>query len=100
MSKNSFHVTLWSLLTLDQTLVRRDKNEEPILVSYIVPELNEWPKFLKTQGLEDIEDEGTDIGPTKVYFKRFRRMQTEVRDHLKGRLPAYAVPTTYVSPEN
>lgn len=80
--------------------MRRDKNEEPTLVSYIVPELNEWPKFLKTQGLEDVEDEGTDIGPTKVYFKRFRRMQTEVRDHLKGRLPAYAVPTTYVSPKH
>ncbi|KAM0341447.1 hypothetical protein ACHAPQ_000538 [Fusarium lateritium] len=82
-----------------KTLVRRDKNEEPILVSYIVPELNEWPKFLKIQGLEDVEDEGTDIGPTKVYFKRFRRMQTEVRDHLKGRLPAYAVPTTYITLE-
>ncbi|KAH7246297.1 L-aminoadipate-semialdehyde dehydrogenase large subunit [Fusarium tricinctum] len=82
-----------------KTLVRRDKNEEPILVSYIVPELNEWPKFLKTQGLEDVEDEGTDIGPTKVYFKRFRRMQTEVHDHLKGRLPAYAVPTTYITLE-
>jgi hypothetical protein len=27
-------------------------------------------------------------------------MQTEVRDHLKGRLPAYAVPTTYVSPKH
>lgn len=79
-----------------KTLVRRDKNEEPTLVSYIVPELNYWPQFLQSQGLEDIEDEGTDIGPTKVFFKRFRRMQTEVRDHLKGRLPAYAVPTTYI----
>ncbi|KAM5351841.1 hypothetical protein ACJ41O_004564 [Fusarium nematophilum] len=61
-----------------KTLVRRDRNEEPTLVSYVVPELNEWPRLLKTQGLEDIEDEGTDIGPTTVYFKRFRRMQTEV----------------------
>jgi L-2-aminoadipate reductase len=67
-----------------------------MLVSYIVPELNEWPKFLKANGLEDIDDEGTDIGPAKVYFKRFRRMQTEVRDHLKDRLPSYAVPTIYI----
>ncbi|KAF4471577.1 L-aminoadipate-semialdehyde dehydrogenase [Fusarium albosuccineum] len=80
-----------------KTLVRRNMNEEPILVSYIVPELNEWPRFLQSQGLEDIEDEGTDIGPTTVYFKRFRRMQTEVREHLKDRLPAYAVPTTYIT---
>jgi len=79
-----------------KTLVQRDKNEEPILVSYIVPELKEWPQWLKDRGLEDVEDEGTEIGPTRVYFKRFRRMQTEVRDHLKGRLPSYAVPTLYL----
>ena len=78
------------------TLVRRDKNEEPILVSYIVPEMKEWASFLKANNLEDIEDEGTDIGPATVYFKRFRRMQTEVRDHLKDRLPSYAVPTIYL----
>jgi L-2-aminoadipate reductase len=79
-----------------KTLVRRDRNEEPTLVSYIVPELKEWPRWLKARNLEDIEDEGTDIGPTRVYFKRFRRMQTEVRDHLKGRLPNYAVPTIFI----
>lgn len=85
-----------SLIRDCKTLVRRDRNEEPTLVSYIVPELNEWPKFLESKGLEDIEDEGTDIGPAKVYFKRFRRMQTEVRDHLKDRLPIYAVPSRYI----
>jgi L-aminoadipate-semialdehyde dehydrogenase len=79
-----------------KTLVRRDRNEEPTLVSYIVPEPKEWPQWLHARGLEDVEDEGTDIGPTRVYFKRFRRIQTEVRDHLKGRLPSYAVPTTFI----
>lgn len=79
-----------------KTLVRRDKNEEPTLVSYIVPELKEWLLWLKARGLEDVEDEGTDIGPTKVYSKRFRLMQTEVRDHLKGLLPSYAVPTIFI----
>ncbi|KAH0542855.1 putative NRPS-like protein biosynthetic cluster [Glutinoglossum americanum] len=85
-----------SLIRDCKTLVRRDRNEEPTLVSYIVPELNEWPQWLKARGLEDVEDEGTDIGPSKVYSKRFRRMQTEVRDHLKGRLPSYAVPTIFI----
>ncbi len=79
-----------------KTLVRRDRNEEPTLISYIVPELKEWPQWLKARGLEDVEDEGTDIGPTKIYSKRFRRIQTEVRDHLKGRLPSYAVPTIFI----
>lgn len=79
-----------------KTLVLRDRNEEPTLVSYVVPELNEWPRFLEAQGLEDVEDAGADMGPTKVYLTRFRRMQTELRDHLKGRLPSYAVPTTFI----
>lgn len=85
-----------SLIRDCKTLVRRDRNEEPTLISYVVPELKEWPQWLKARGLEDVDDQGTDIGPTKVYFKRFRRMQTEVRDHLKGRLPSYAVPTTFI----
>ncbi|EEH37605.1 L-aminoadipate-semialdehyde dehydrogenase large subunit [Paracoccidioides lutzii Pb01] len=79
-----------------KTLVRRDKYEEQTLASYIVPELKEWPQWLKSRDLEDIEDEGTDIGPAVIYSKRFRRMQTEVRDHLKGRLPSYAVPTIFI----
>ena len=79
-----------------KTLVRRDKNEESTLVSYIVPEFKEWPDRLKARNLEDVEDAGTDFGPIKVYFKKFRRIQTEIRDHLKGRLPSYAVPTIFI----
>ncbi|TVY36318.1 L-2-aminoadipate reductase large subunit [Lachnellula subtilissima] len=79
-----------------KTLVRRDKDEEPKLVSYIVPEMKQWPEWLKVRGLEEVEDEGIDIGPTKFYPKRFRRIQTEVRDHLKTRLPVYAVPTLFI----
>ncbi|OAX80970.1 L-aminoadipate-semialdehyde dehydrogenase [Emergomyces africanus] len=79
-----------------KTLVRRDRYEEPTLASYIVPELKEWPQWLKDRGLEDIEDEGTDVGPAIIYNKRFRRMQTEVRDHLKDRLPSYAVPSIFI----
>ena len=79
-----------------KTLVRRDRNEEPTLVSYIVPEIKEWQNWLQASNLKEVEDVGTDLGPTKVYFKRFRRIQTEVRDHLKDRLPIYAVPTIYI----
>lgn len=79
-----------------KTLVRRDRNEEASLVSYIVPELKRWPEWLETRDLQDVEEEGTDIGPTKVYFKRFRPIQTEVRDYLQGLLPWYAVPTVFI----
>ncbi|KAI9148079.1 non-ribosomal peptide synthetase [Paramyrothecium foliicola] len=79
-----------------KSLLRRDRNEEPTLVSYIVPEHKEWTKWLADRGLEDIEDEGTEIGPVIVYTKRFRPVQTEIWDHLKSRLPIYAVPTYYI----
>lgn len=86
----------YALIRDCKTLVRRDRNEEPTLVSYVVPELKEWPQWLKDRGVEDVEDEGTDFGLTKVYSKRFRRMQAEVRDHLKSRLPTYAVPSIFI----
>lgn len=79
-----------------KTLLRRDRNEEPTLVSYIVPELREWTKWLADHGLEDVEEEGTEIGPVIVYPKRFRPMKTEVRDHLQSSLPVYAIPTYFI----
>lgn len=79
-----------------KTLLRRDRNEEPTLVSYIVPEDQEWLKWLAELGLEDTEDQGTEIGPVTVYSKRYRPMQPEVRDHLKSRLPVHAIPTYFI----
>lgn len=76
-----------------KTLLRRDRNEEPTLVSYIVPEDQEWLKWLAEHSLDDTEEQGTEIGPVIVYSKRYRPMQTEIRDHLKSRLPVHAVPT-------
>ncbi|KAK0730193.1 hypothetical protein B0H67DRAFT_561059 [Lasiosphaeris hirsuta] len=79
-----------------KTLVRRDRNEEPTLVSYIVPEEREWRRWLSDRGLADVEDGGVEMGSVTIFLKKFRRMQTEVRDHLKTRLPSYAVPTIYI----
>ncbi len=80
-----------------KTLVRRDRNEEPTLVSYVVPEIAEWKRWLAAQNSEDAEDDaGVAMGPTVVYLKRFRRMQAEVRDHLRTRLPAHSVPSIYI----
>lgn len=79
-----------------KTLLRRDRNEEPTLVSYIVPERQEWLKWAAERSLEDAEEQGTQIGPVTVYSKRYRPMQTEVRDHLKSRLPVHAVPTYFI----
>ncbi|KAJ3504678.1 hypothetical protein NM208_g16301 [Fusarium decemcellulare] len=84
-----------------KTLARRDCNEEPTLVSYIVLEITEWKRWLETQGLQDIEEEGMEMGPCIVYLKkRSRRIQAEVRDHLKSRLPAHSVPSIYIVMQN
>ena len=79
-----------------KTLVKRNRNEEPTLVSYVVPQIAEWKRWLETQKLEDVEDEGVQMGPSLVYLKRFRRLQSELRDHLKTRMPEYAVPSTFI----
>ncbi|OTB17728.1 hypothetical protein K445DRAFT_315485 [Daldinia sp. EC12] len=79
-----------------KTLVRRDRNEEPTLVSYLVPEAAEWRRWIAARGIEEVEDEGVEMGPTRVFLKKYRSMETEVRDHLKSRLPAYSVPSIYI----
>ncbi|KAI1469225.1 large subunit of L-aminoadipate-semialdehyde dehydrogenase [Daldinia caldariorum] len=79
-----------------KTLVRRDRNEEPTLVSYLVPEAAEWRRWVAARGIEEVEDEGVEMGPTRVFLKKYRSMETEVRDHLKSRLPAYSVPSIYI----
>ncbi|KAL7932104.1 hypothetical protein V8C35DRAFT_282083 [Trichoderma chlorosporum] len=79
-----------------KTLLRRDRNEEPTLISYIVPENQEWLKWLEERSLEDTEEQSTEIGPVTVYSKRYRSMQTEIRDHPKSGLPVNAVPTYFI----
>ncbi|KAI9804605.1 MAG: putative NRPS-like protein biosynthetic cluster [Piccolia ochrophora] len=81
-----------ALVRENVTLVRRDKDEEPTLVSYIVPETGRWTRWLKERGLkEDSSDEGM-VG----MLRRFRALRQDVRDHLRSKLPAYAVPTVLV----
>ncbi|KAL2683125.1 hypothetical protein Neosp_007592 [[Neocosmospora] mangrovei] len=73
-----------------------DRNEEPTFVTYVVPGISEWKRWLEAQNHEDIEDEGMEMGPTVVYLKRFRHMQAEMQDHLKSRRPAHSVPSIYI----
>ena len=79
-----------------KTLVRRDRNEEPILVSYIVPNITEWEHWLRAHDHEDIQDEGVEMSSSIVYFQRFRRLQAEARDHLRAYLPAHSIPSIYI----
>jgi L-2-aminoadipate reductase len=72
------------------TLVRRDKDEEPTLVSYIVPQQGRGLTELlsdEDDGLGQLDDEMV------KGLRKYRKLIRDIRDHLKGKLPSYAVPT-------
>jgi L-aminoadipate-semialdehyde dehydrogenase len=68
------------------TLVRRDKDEEKILVSYFVP--------LQDTKLDGFASELTEdeLGNEKS-IPKYRRLIKNIREHLKKKLPTYSIPT-------
>jgi len=75
------------------TLVRRDKDEEPTLVSYIVPLHTD-----EIDGLLSADEAGEDVKGDEIVrgLRRYRRLIAEIKAYLKGKLPSYAVPTVVV----
>ncbi|CAN9159030.1 unnamed protein product [Alternaria alternata] len=69
------HLSAHPLVRENVTLLKRDAYEEPTLVSYIVPEMKRC---------------------TVTLLKRFKYLRDDVREHLKKKLPAYAVPSIIV----
>ncbi|KAL8849156.1 MAG: hypothetical protein Q9221_005833 [Calogaya cf. arnoldii] len=72
------------------TLLRRDKDEEPILVTYLVPNIKQWRTWLDERGLRDEAEDDESMGGL---LKRFQALRGDLRDYLKTKLPTYAVPT-------
>ena len=72
------------------TLVRRDKDDEPTLVSYIVPQqCQELTDLISMeQDMADVTDDELVKG-----LRKYRKFIKKMRDHLKSKLPSYAVPT-------
>ncbi|KZP25738.1 alpha-aminoadipate reductase Lys1p [Athelia psychrophila] len=69
------------------TLVRRDKDEEKVLVSYFVP----------AEGVEELtSDIGEEGEGLTGGIRRYRRLIKDIREHLKKKLPSYSVPTLFV----
>lgn len=86
------HLSNHPLVRENVTLVRKDKDEEPRLVSYIVPEMKLWSQWCKEKDV--IEDPSEDS--VEGMLKRFRTLRDDAREYLKTKLPAYAVPTVIV----
>lgn len=72
------------------TLVRRDKDEEPTLVSYIVPQQS---AELSELVIDDDEPAGLPDDDLVKGLRKYRKLIRGIRDHLKAKLPSYAVPT-------
>lgn len=75
------------------TLVRRDKNEEPTLISYIVPrDLPQLAKFRSTvEGTAEVDDD-----PIVVGLAQYTELIKDIKKHLKTRLATYAIPALVV----
>jgi len=87
------HLSQHPLVRENVTLVRRDKDEEAVLISYIVP--------LQSSDLDGLvsadETANVDRGDEIVKgLRMYRRLISEVKSYLKKRLPSYAVPTVVV----
>ncbi|KAM0793799.1 hypothetical protein ACM66B_001215 [Microbotryomycetes sp. NB124-2] len=87
------------------TLVRRDKYEEKVLVSYFVPLVGSEALDGLVSATEDdseqapdVERQGNKITATEVAkgLKKYRKLIKDIREYLKTKLPSYSVPTVIV----
>lgn len=90
------HLSKHPLIRENVTLVRRDKDEEPNLVSYFVVDQAKWPKWLEAKGLPDDVEDDTMVG----MLQRYRTLRDDARSWLKQKLPVYAVPNVRCYPRS
>lgn len=83
------HLSQHPLIRENITLVRRDRNEEQNLVSYVVPQQEEWKSWLQQRGIT--EEEGDDSLASR--YARFEPLRRDVQEALKKKLPTYAIPS-------
>jgi L-aminoadipate-semialdehyde dehydrogenase len=94
------HLSRHPLVRENVTLVRRDKNEEKVLVSYFVPIDGEQLQALVSESegddepVADEEDAPRDIKvEIQKGLRRYRKLIKDIKEHLKKKLPSYSVPT-------
>lgn len=89
------HLSQHPYIRENVTLVRRDKDEEPTLVSYIIPEGKLWleqqVEQKKQLGFPPTEDESM-----AAMLKKFKTLSDDCKVFLRAKLPSYAVPTMFI----
>ena len=87
------HLSQHPLVRENVTLVRRDKNEEPTLISYIVPKDSPELKTFKADVDDSIEEANDPIVKGLVAY---RELIKDIKGYLKKKLASYAIPTIIV----
>lgn len=100
------HLSQHELIRENVTLVKRDHNEEQILVSYYVPDMKKWREWYAGQEEAALKrpqqngirrrvsaKESMGVGQR---MKIFELLSLNAREALKKKLPAYAVPTLFI----
>lgn len=89
------HLSRHPLVRENVTLVRRNKDEDPLLVSYIVPQSFEKLKEYFTSVA--VTDEEVDHADALVRgLVKYRHLTKDIREYLKTKLPSYSVPSVVV----
>lgn len=88
------HLSQHSLVRENVTLVKRDKDEEPTLVSYIVP--RECPELETFKAGITIDDEDLKNDRIVEALVQYRELIKDIKGYLKKRLASYAIPTLIV----
>lgn len=91
------HLSRHPLVRENVTLVRRDKDEEKVLVSYFVPVGgDELLDYMSGSDHDEGEEEERDLKSEMLRgVKRYRRLIRDIREYLKKKLPSYSVPAVY-----
>lgn len=91
------HLSHHPFIRENVTLVRRDKDEEPTLVSYIVPEAKRWFEQLAQDGnLPAGTDASNEDESLVSMLKKFRSLSDDCKNFLKTKVAHYAVPTMFI----
>ena len=100
------HLSQHHLIRENVTLVRRDHNEEQILVSYYVPDMRKWREWYSTQEDSTLKKLQTNGIRRRVSAKEgmgveqrmriFELLSLNAREALKKKLPSYMVPTLFI----
>jgi L-aminoadipate-semialdehyde dehydrogenase len=90
------HLSRHAAVRENVTLVRRDKDEEKVLVSYFVPQgdLREMMSEVEEESDEEVGEEGTKMTEIEKGVRRYRKLIRDIREHLKKKLPSYSIPSS------